>query len=259
MQSILQGLLLGIIMVMPGMSGGTAFLIMGIYEKLIIDLGKLNVRPYLPLLGGIIVGMFAGGTVFALIFQAHRDVTAAFLLGCILASVRAVTDSAPKINRKRLSFMLGGLLLGLAMAAEPLAVVSDGTFTPALLLLVGGAFSTAAMVIPGVPGSSVLIVLGIYDSLLLYVKEFAWLQLFYFGCGAMLGLFLLVKVLERLYENYRDVLSYFFIGLIVGAARAVVPLSFNFAVLLAFSIGFALVWWWSGKRTPTKSPLEALP
>lgn len=258
MLSILQGLLLGIIMVMPGMSGGTAFLIMGIYEKLIIDLGKLNIRPYLPLLGGIIVGMFAGGTLFALVFQAHRDVTAALLLGCILASVRAVTATAPKINTMRVSFMLGGLVLGLAMAAEPLAVVSDGTLTPVLLLLVGGAFATAAMVIPGVPGSSVLIVLGIYDSLLLYVKEFAWLQLFYFACGAMLGLFLLVKVLEHLYENYRDVLSYFFTGLIVGAARAVIPLTFNFAVLLAFSIGFALVWWWSGKRTPKEGLAKAV-
>lgn len=250
MRSILQGLLLGLIMVLPGMSGGTAFLIMGIYEQLILDLGKLRIRPYIPLLLGIVAGLFAGGTVFALVFEAYRDVTAALLLGSILASIRAVVSTAPRINGLRTAFMLGGLVLGLLMAGEPLAVVSDGTLTPPLLLLIGGAFATAAMVIPGVPGSSVLIALGIYDSLLLYIKELAMMQLAYFGLGAVLGLFLLVKLLENLYTHYRDILSYFFAGLIVGAARAVIPHTFGPGIVMAFAVGFAVVWWWSGQRAP---------
>ncbi len=249
MRSILQGLLLGLIMVLPGMSGGTAFLIMGIYEQLILDLGRLRIKPYIPLLIGIIAGLFAGGTIFALVFEAYRDITAALLLGCILASIRAVVSTAPKINGTYAAFLLGGLILGLVMAGEPLAVVSDGTLTPPLLLLIGGAFSTAAMVIPGVPGSSVLIVLGIYDSLLLYIKELALIQLMYFGIGAVLGLFLLVKLLENLYTNYRPVLSYFFAGLIVGAARAVIPHTVSPGIVLAFAVGFVAVWMWSGHRT----------
>ena len=257
MRSILQGVLLGLIMVMPGMSGGTAFLIMGIYEQLILDLGKLRLRPYIPLLIGIIAGLFVGGTVFALVFQAYRDVTAALLLGCILASIRAVVSSAPRINGLRASFMFGGLVLGLLMAGEPLAVVSDGTLTPPLLLVIGGAFATAAMVIPGVPGSSVLIAMGIYDSILLYVKELAAVQLAYFGIGALLGLFLLVKLLENLYTHYRDVLSYFFAGLIVGAARAVVPLTFGPGIVFAFAIGFVAVWRWSGTSAPGGAQLGA--
>lgn len=257
MRSVLQGVLLGLIMVMPGMSGGTAFLIMGIYEQLILDLGKLRLRPYMPLALGIVAGLFIGGTIFAMVFAAYRDFTAAVLLGCILASIRAVVSDAPKINGTRAAFMLGGLILGLVTAGEPLAVASDGTLVSPLLLLAGGAFSTAAMVIPGVPGSSVLIILGIYDSLLLYIKELAIVQLLYFGLGAILGLFLLVKLLEKLYANYRDVLAYFFSGLIVGAARVVIPHNFSPGIALAFVVGFVLVWWWSGQKTPEGPPKSA--
>lgn len=253
MVGLLQGLLLGVIMVMPGMSGGTAFLIMGIYEKLIRDLSAMRIRPHLPLGAGIVVGMLSGGMVFALVFEAHRDMTAAFLLGCILASIRAVLRGCPRPDRSRLLFLIGGLLAGIVMAGEPLAVVPGDTLTSPLLLIVGGAFATAAMVIPGIPGSSVLIVLGIYDSLLLYVKDLVILQLLYFGLGAAVGLMLLVQILERLYRHYRYVLSYFFAGLIMGAARSVLPGVLSFGVLLAFVAGFLLVWYWSGKRVPGES------
>lgn len=246
--SVLQGLLLGMIMILPGMSGGTAFVILGIYEKLIKDLAKLNLLPWIPLFGGIVGGMLLGGIGFAFVFQNYRDITVAFLLGSIIASIRAVLQDSPRLNMKRLAFLIGGLVLGLYLGVEPLAIVSDAPLTAPHLLLIGGALSTAAMVIPGVPGSSVLIVMGIYDSLLLYVRELAFGQLFIYGIGCLIGLTLLVKILEKLYTHYRDVLAYFFAGLILGSTRALVPHKFNLTIAVLFLTGFTFVWFWSGRR-----------
>jgi putative membrane protein len=248
MKSVIQGVILGFIIVLPGMSGGTAFLVMGMYEQLIKDLGRLNLLPYVPLLLGMIAGIFMSGMVFALVFQTYRDITVAFLLGCILASLRSVLQDVPAPNRKRLAFVAGGLLLGILVAGEPLAVVSDGTLTSPILLVIGGALSTAAMVIPGVPGSSVLIVLGMYDSMLLYIRELVFGQLFIFAIGCVLGLILLVKLLEQLYSHYRDLLAYFFAGLIVGSGRALIPHHFSLGIVAVFLIGFVAVWYYSGRR-----------
>jgi len=257
MQGILQGLVLGFIIILPGMSGGTVFLMMGLYENLIADLARLRIKPYLPLLGGIILGIFIGGTAFALVFQKYRDITAALLLGSLLASVRSVLSSCPQLSYKRLLFLGIGLIVGLYVGVEPLSVGGQTADVSVFVLLIGGALSTAAMVLPGVPGSSVLIVLGIYDTMLYYIKELSMMPLLTFMVGSILGLFLLVKLLDRLYAKYRDLLSYFFAGLILGSSRALLPLAFDWHLLAPFVVGFAMVWLYSGKRIRNQGKKES--
>lgn len=251
MQAVLQGLILGFIIVLPGMSGGTVFLIMGLYENLVADLVRLNLRPYLPIFGGMFLGIFIGGTAFALVFQSHRDITVAFLLGCLLASIRSVLACCPRLSTKRLACLLIGLVVGLYMGVEPLAVAHEVTTVSPLLLILGGALGTAAMVIPGVPGSSVLIILGLYDTMLYYIKELVIGQIALYIAGSLLGLFLLVRLLDRLYARYRDLLSYFFAGLILGSSRALLPYTYSFALAPIFVTGFAMVWLWSGRKLKT--------
>jgi len=248
MQGLLQGLVLGFVIVLPGMSGGTVFLMMGLYENLITDLVRLNLKPYGGILGGMLVGIFIGGTAFALVFQNYRDITAALLLGCLLASLRSILSSCPWPSAKRLLFLSMGLLLGLYVGTEPISIVTQTGEINVFLLLVGGALATAAMVLPGVPGSSVLIVLGLYDTMLYYVKEFSIVPLLIFSAGSLLGLFLLVNLLDRLYARYRDLLSYFFAGLILGSSRALLPLSYRWHLLAPFAVGFIIVWVYSGTK-----------
>ncbi|MBM7615069.1 undecaprenyl phosphate translocase family protein [Alkaliphilus hydrothermalis] len=246
MASLYKGFILGFVMVLPGMSGGTLLVIFGIYESLIRDLGKLNLKPYIPFVGGAIGGIFASGFLFAMFFEAHRNPTIALLLGCLLASIRAVLNDCPKLNKKYVIVMGLGLLFGYFMVAEPVNIVNAGDKVSWWLLLIGGALSSAAMIIPGVPGSSVLIVLGIYDAILFYIKEISLLQLSIFGIGGILGIALLVKLLEKVYQSYKGAISYFFVGLIIGSCRGLIPSTINITILMLFAIGFALVWWWSG-------------
>ncbi len=251
---VIQGIILGFIIVLPGMSGGTVFLIFGLYEKMLKDLLKFHIRPYLPLAAGILVGIFGGGFTFAFFFENHRDPTVAFLLGCLLASIKAVVRGCPKVNKKRFITMILGILIGLLMVAEPLGQRIEIENVSWWLLMLGGAFSSAAMIIPGIPGSSVLLLLGLYDTMLFSIKELQVTNLLFFGGGSLLGIFLLLNLLGKLYEKYRALISYFFAGLILGSSRAILPSSASPLVVFLFVAGFLLVWIWSGKESPNVLP-----
>lgn len=248
---VIQGIILGFIIVLPGMSGGTVFLIFGFYEQMVKDLLRLRLRPYLPLAGGILLGIFGGGFTFAFFFENHRDPTVAFLLGCLLASIKAVLrDCCPKGCKNRFTMMFLGALIGFFLVAEPLGSGIETENASWWLLMIGGAFSSAAMIIPGIPGSSVLILLGLYDTMLFSIKDLQIWNLLFFGVGSLLGIFLLLNLLGKLYEQYRAQVSYFFAGLILGSSRAIMPSGANPLVVFLFAAGFLLVWIWIGKESP---------
>ncbi|KAB3532729.1 DUF368 domain-containing protein [Alkaliphilus serpentinus] len=248
MEQIIKGFILGFIIVMPGMSGGTVFVIFGIYENLIKDLVKLNIKPYIPLLIGSIAGIFMGAFAFAAVFETYRDATVAFLLGCLLASIRSVLKSCPGVNAKRLTALAVGFIAGYYMVGDPISIVNAGEDVNWLVLFIGGAFASAAMIIPGIPGSSVLIVLGIYDSILYYIKEVAMVPLTIFAAGSAVGILALVNTLAKLYDKHRGIISYFFAGLILGSSRALLPNNYGLTVLITFVLGFSMVWYFSGKE-----------
>ncbi|MEG6615296.1 DUF368 domain-containing protein [Peptococcaceae bacterium 1198_IL3148] len=243
LKMIIQGLILGLIIVLPGMSGGTVFLMFGIYEQVIRDISKLNLKPYWPLGIGLLVGIYLGGIGFTLFFQNHPDATAAFLLGCLLASVKPVIGSCAKPHTKAMVFLVLGVIAGFAMVDESIgqqALVQMNVSWG--LLMVAGALSSAAMIIPGIPGSAVLMVLGIYDDILYYVAELHWVNLAIFGIGSILGILLLANVINTLYTNHRLIISYFFAGLIIGSSRGLLPTYFEPLYLVLFMLGFMFVW-----------------
>ena len=250
MKLFIQGAILGLILVLPGMSGGTVLLIFGIYESLIKDLLALKVKPYVPLALGLLLGIYIGGYTFAVFFESHRDLTVLFLLGCLLASTRAVLGgvSTTKLNKRMILFLLTGALLGISTASEPLGLAVEVETVKWWLLMLGGALSSAAMIIPGVPGSSVLILLGIYDTILFSIKELELVNIFFYALGSLIGIVLLLKLLEQLFERYKPQLSYFFTGLIIGSARILLPSRLSFLGILLFFVGFASVWFWSKKE-----------
>lgn len=245
MQLVLQGLLLGFIIVLPGMSGGTVFVILGMYEKMIKDIARLKILPYLPLIGGIVVGIFLGGSLFAFFFETYRNITAAFLMGCLLASIRAVLKNNGNVTILKFAVLLIGLAVGYLTGGEPIELLHTGKDVGWMVLLIGGALSSAAMIIPGIPGSSVLIVMGIYDSVLIYIRELVVLKLLVYGIGSIAGVLILANLLEIIYNRYKSLLSYFFAGLIMGSSRVLMPYIINIPIGITFAIGFVLVWNWS--------------
>ncbi len=241
MISWIKGIVLGFVMLLPGVSGGTAFVILGIYENLVKDLARLNFRPHLRLFAGIIIGLFLGGVLFTYFFESHRDEAAVFLLGSMVASVRFVIRTDYKLNKQLIGFFFMGVFFGFFLSPEPIGLGQYVENVNPFYLFIAAALSSAAMVIPGLPGSSVLILMGLYDNVFFYLSDFMLFPLIVFGAGSLVGMFLLVRLLDRLYEIYQKPLSYLFAGLILGSARALVPTEFSLWIVTLFILGFTSV------------------
>ncbi|WP_160721608.1 undecaprenyl phosphate translocase family protein [Isachenkonia alkalipeptolytica] len=249
MELLGKGILIGIIIVLPGMSGGTVFLVLGLYEKIIRDLARLNLKPYIPLLLGLTLGVFIGGLLLSYVFDQFRDLSVAFLLGCLLASIRPILKGQGTKNPKFIALLMGGFILGYLMAGEPIELVDPGESASYLRLIIGGALASATMIIPGLPGSGVMILAGIYDDALFYLGNFQFFQLSIMGASGLLGIFVLARGLEKLYMKNRKVIAYTFSGLIAGSARAIIPFQFTIGVAILFVVGFGLVWFYGDRKT----------
>jgi putative membrane protein len=241
MELIGKGLLIGIIIVLPGMSGGTVFLVLGLYEKIIRDLAQLKLKPYIPLLFGLIGGVLIGGLLLSYVFYQFRDLSAAFLLGCLLASIRPILKGQGTKNPGIIGLLAIGFVVGYLMAGEPIELGDPGESASYLRLIIGGALASATMIIPGLPGSGVLILMGIYDDALFYLGNFQFFTLTIMGISGLLGVFILARGLEKLYRDHRKVIAYTFSGLIAGSARAIIPYEPSLGVLLLFVLGFTVV------------------
>jgi putative membrane protein len=246
LRSALQGVLLGIVIIMPGMSGGTALVILGMFDQIVRDIARLRLAVYIPLICGLALGIYLGGVAFARLLIFHRDLTAAFFLGVILASLKVILKGRPFWRVTNLSALIAGVLIGYLMAGEPIGVLDAAEVNP-FILFTGGALSSAVMLIPGVPGSAVLIAMGIYDDMFFLVDALDLPSLFIFGIGGALGIFLLARLLEKYYARHQDFLSFLFAGLILGSARTLLPQVINSGVVVALLVGALLVWYVSEK------------
>lgn len=243
MKTYLMGFVLGLVILLPGMSGGTALLLMGIYEDLLKDLAKFKILKYYKLIFGSLFGIYVGSILFAFLFENHRDFTMAILLGGLLASIRTIVSKQPCCNIKLFGVLIIGAVIGFLSSSEPTAVqvIED---VPGGILILAGALASAAMIIPGVPGSSVLIFFGIYEEILFFVSEISVFPLALFLLGSVIGGVFLVKLLALAYDHYKGELSYFFSGIILGSSKMLFPQHFSLEVigvlLLSFAITFFL-------------------
>lgn len=242
----IKGVLIGMIIILPGISGGTVLFATGLYEELMKDLAHLRLMPWFPFAVGAGAGILLSGWVFNWLFVKYTAVILAFLLGCILASIKAVLGKDFYPNFKRMVSLVIGLAAGLALAGMSDFGTGDVSTPGVLSLLVGGALASVTMILPGVPGNLILIIMGIYEALLHALAKLEWMTLIIFAIGSVLGIVGLSNLLDKIYSRYRDMLNWLFAGLIIGTGRMMIPDNLDNPVLfiLVAILGFALVWKW---------------
>lgn len=241
---ILKGMAIGIAFILPGLSAGTIILILGFYRQFIDDLSRLRLRPYRPHLGGAVVGALAGARVIGYLLENHRDLLSAFLLGMVLASTRVILIQDRKIIKPRpwsLTLALAAFAVAWFIFCNPAPVWTALPAGSPLHFFAAGAVAAAAMILPGISGSSALVVMNLYDDMILALNRWQWLRLAVFSAGGLVGLLALARLLSALYRRYHEPVSLILAGLLLGATRALLPSAFNAGVLLAILAGVALV------------------
>ncbi len=249
MKKFLQGIFMGFALILPGLSGGTAFIILGLYRQILLDLATFNLKPYIT---------FAAGTAAGLLFWAHSlhhllnvwpQVIYSFLLGALWASAPLILRiNKCTFSKKRSVYLIWGTVLGWIIAIEPLAVLPLGEYTSNVVIFLAGIVSSATMLIPGISGSAVLIIMGVYRDILDFLRNLDWLPLLIFAAGCIIGLFGLARIIALVFQRYKGFFSFFTAGMILGSGRTLFPAELHISVILAAAAGALIVTIWGGNN-----------
>ena len=235
-----RGIAMGAADIVPGVSGGTVALMTGIYDRLIRAIvvvdrdclgllirGRLSAVWHridgvflLPLLLGIVTAIFALASTIHWLLEAYPQPLWAFFSGLILASGMLLLRDEVPLNRvdRVLWFSLGVVIAVVIAFMPPLAMMSG---LPGLF--VAGAIAICAMILPGISGSFMLLLMGMYAPVLAAVKNIEIVNLTVFAAGCVIGLASFSRLLDALLRSYRMSAMAFLCGVLMGSLVAVWP------------------------------------
>lgn len=255
--NLLRGAAIGAVETIPGVSGGTMALVVGIYERLIQQAGNLLavVRTVLPggsrtgvgprealrridggLLVPVAVGMVAAvllaSQVLPDLLAAHPVGARAVFLGMVAASV-AVPLRVTGMLRGAREWALVVVAFAVTFLVSGLPPATGDGRPPYPLIAIAAAVAICALVLPGFSGSFLLLVFGLYEPTLRAVRDLDLAYIAVFGLGALLGLASFVALLQWLLEHHRRTLMVVMAGVLLGALRALWPWQDDARTLLA--------------------------
>jgi putative membrane protein len=237
-----RGFAMGAADVVPGVSGGTVALVLGIYEQLVANiragagalgqLVRLDGRSFIerlrsvqwrfliPLLSGIGLAVLTLARVISTALDDHPVGMSALFFGLVAGSAIVAWRMLDNADAARVA-----ILVGVAVVAFFVLGLGAGERTEASLLLVlaAGALAICAMILPGVSGSFLLLTIGMYELVIDAVndRDLAFLAVFMLGCVAGLALF--STALDWALEHHRDTVLAALTGLMVGSLRVLWP------------------------------------
>ena len=243
-----RGLAMGAADIVPGVSGGTIALITGIYDRLIAAIvaadtsalqmlirgrwaalwHRLDGAFLSTLLVGILTAIFSMASLIHWLLEAHPQPLWAFFSGLILISGMFLLRDEVVLNGlgRVLVFAVGvGLAVGIALM-PPVSMLSGlvGFF-------LAGSIAICAMILPGISGSFMLLLMGMYAPVLAAVRGFQATELVVFALGCAVGLLSFARLLDRLLRAYRSMAMAFLCGVLLGSLVAVWP--WRVSVILA--------------------------
>lgn len=246
-----RGAAIGLSEVVPGISGGTVAMIVGVYERLITsaghfvggtrllltdreaaraELAKVRWDVVLPVLLGMVPAVLIGARVLGPLVEDHPVPTFALFLGMSLA---AITVPAGMVGP---AWTWGRVALAAAVAVAVFLLVGmppQQLSTHLALVFLAAAVAVCALALPGLSGSFLLLTLGLYTPTINALNEREWVYIGVFVLGMVLGLSVFVRVLQHLLEHHHVTTLVVVTGIIAGAARALWPWQTEDRTLLA--------------------------
>lgn len=250
-KSILKGMVIGIANIIPGVSGGTMMVSMGIYDKLIHCITHLfsefkkSVLFLLPIAIGMGIAIIASSMGLEYLFENFPIQTNLLFIGLIVGGLPAICKNV-KGNPIKVGHVIAGLLffalvVGMAVMGETEGNAANLSFNLInIIKLFGvGIIASATMVIPGVSGSMVLLLMGYYNPILNTINDFiralvafdmdGILQgfgvLIPFGIGVVAGVFAIAKLVEIIFAKFPLYAYWAIIGLIVASPIAIIAMA----------------------------------
>lgn len=273
-KNILKGMVMGVANIIPGVSGGTMAVSMGIYDKLIHSITHLlkefkeSMKFLIPIFLGIGIALVGLSFIIEPAFANFPLQTNCLFIGLIVGGLPAVIKKV-KGNGIKLSYIIPFLVffavvVGMAAVGEKEGAAADLSFSlwSVIKLFVVGIIASATMVIPGVSGSMMLLLMGYYNPIVAAIKNFVTalaafdingiLQgcsiLVPMGLGIIVGIILIAKLIEYIFEKFPMQAYWAIIGLIVASPFAIFLLGDVGTItvvsvlvsIITFAVGFVI-------------------
>ncbi len=259
-KNIYRGLAMGASDVIPGVSGGTIAVLLGIYDRLIAAINGITSKEWkrhlgflIPLGLGMVIAIFLLANIIEWLFEHYPDPTQFFFLGLIIGVLPYLFNQAnAKTTFKAKHFLLlllGAVIIG-SMAffnAEESAVMSEMNFSTYVLLFFSGFAGSAAMIIPGISGSFVLLVIGVYVTVIEAISNLYFDIIIVTGLGIAVGILVMSKIIHYFLTNHHSATFALIIGLVIGSTVVIFPgwagtFPIMIASILTFAAGLAVAY-----------------
>ncbi len=255
----LKGMLMGVCDLIPGISGGTIAFITGIYERLIDAVANITPKNYYELVfnskkrkklfkkldvlflvllfGGIFSAIILGSKVISFLIDNYYSYVFAFFTGLILASSLFISKQIKvKNNLNKLVGSFGFICGVILLFLSPQEIISPSFFTT----LVSGFLAIFALFLPGISGSFILVILGMYEYVVNLVKNFDLVNLLPFAIGTGLGVIIISRFVKFLFDFDKCKTLYFLLGLVLGTLSIPIRNIYLSIEIFSFGLGFNL-------------------
>ncbi len=263
----------------PGVSGGTIAFVLGFYDKFINSLDdlvygdkekKIKAISFLIKLGiGWIIGFILAVLILTSLFENQIYKVSSVFMGFIVFSIpliiRKEKDSLKGKYQNIIFTILGIATVALITYFNPMTGgegtamdISNLNFGLGLYIFIAAMIAISAMVLPGMSGSTMLLIFGLYIPIISAIKEFLHLNfsvvpvLFIFGFGIIAGVLLVIRLIKIALEKFRSQTIYCIIGLMIGSLYAIVmgpatlstpqaPMSIHTFSIIFFALGAIVI------------------
>lgn len=232
----------------PGVSGGTIAFILGFYDKFIKSLNdlvfgkkaekKVALRFLLKLGIGWVIGFVLAALVLTKLFDSHIYVVSSVFLGFIIFSIPLIMMQEKETMKGKygnvIFTVIGIAIVALITYCNPVGGneggvdVGDLSIGTAIYVFLVAMVAISAMVLPGVSGSTLLLIFGLYIPIMKAIKSFLHLEMQYlptliiFGLGIVSGIVLVIRLIKMALAKFRSQTIYLIMGLMLGSLYAIV-------------------------------------
>ena len=235
-----KGVFMGIADAIPGVSGGTIALLLGIYEELILTISRLNFSMIneikqngfksfwnklngnflITLLFGIGISLISFVKISASLLIDHLLFVWSFFLGLILSTIYIIYKLIKSWNFINIFSVLIMIIFSIIATSISVNTTEDINL---FYILICGIIASSAMILPGISGSLILVILGVYKILINALDNLEIKIIFTFLVGSIIGLLSFSRILKWLFIGYKNLAYSIMLGLVIGSITKIWP------------------------------------
>lgn len=267
--NIIYGAIVGVANIIPGVSGGTMAVILNIYDKLLSAFTglrknfKKSFMYLLPIGIGAVAGIFMFSKLLKFLLENYPIPTNFFFLGLIIGGIPLVFKKATETKFKAVSiipfiiFLVAMIVLAF-VNTENTGIITTLDLGTYIYILIGSAVSAMCMIIPGVSGSMIMMILGLYTTVLTAVSKLDILMLIPVGIGVVIGIVCGAKLIDICIKRFPQATFFAIMGLMIGSLLSIYNNSgFEFNIqgiiaIITLIIGFFVSFVFGSKKIKSK-------